>query len=272
MCRRAEHGAGHRERLRIEQPGEAEVHQLHLPVARHHDVVGFDVAVDDARLVRHAEGARDLERDHGADFRPQELALFDELAKRGPVDQLGGDVLDRRGGAGEAVDVDDVGVLKLRGGAGLTDEALAVVGRARDVLVQDLERDLPLQARVARSVDRGHPAVPELVEELVVVDALHAAQVAPRGAGRRLELERLVFARAHVVVGHDPGFDRVAVGGGVLARQVLGVARQRWAPRCVSCSVPAFGNRRACAAVSHTMLRPVVNQWPCFNDPSPLSC
>ena len=42
---------------------ETEVEHLHEPVAAEHDVLGLDVAMDDAGCVRRAEGSRDLRAD-----------------------------------------------------------------------------------------------------------------------------------------------------------------------------------------------------------------
>ena len=43
-----------------------EVENLHVPVAQQHDVLGLQIAMDDAAIVRGGETARDLHRDVGA--------------------------------------------------------------------------------------------------------------------------------------------------------------------------------------------------------------
>ena len=45
------------------QLGDAEVEDLHAPVAREEDVLRLQIAMDDALLVRGGEALRDLQRD-----------------------------------------------------------------------------------------------------------------------------------------------------------------------------------------------------------------
>ena len=71
-------------RRRVEQRREAEVEDLHAAVAREEDVLGLEIAMDDAAGVRRRQAARDLQRDverrvdgkrAGAEPRAQRLAL-----------------------------------------------------------------------------------------------------------------------------------------------------------------------------------------------------
>ena len=48
---------------RLGEPREAPVHQVDLPEARHHDVLGLEIAVDDAAVVRVRDGVADLHED-----------------------------------------------------------------------------------------------------------------------------------------------------------------------------------------------------------------
>ena len=47
----------------VDDPREAEVEHLHVAVAAHHDVLGLDVAMDDAGGVRGGQRARHLPPD-----------------------------------------------------------------------------------------------------------------------------------------------------------------------------------------------------------------
>ena len=54
----------------------------------------------------------------------------------------------------------------------LARETLARFLRALQVRVHDLERDQAIETRVTRTVDGGHAAVPDFVDDLVLLEAL----------------------------------------------------------------------------------------------------
>jgi hypothetical protein len=61
----AERGPGHRHLRLGDGPGDAEVDDLHPPIAPDQDIAGLDVAVDDAPGVTRGERAADAGRDAG---------------------------------------------------------------------------------------------------------------------------------------------------------------------------------------------------------------
>jgi hypothetical protein len=52
---------------------------------------------------------------------------------------------------------------------GLASEPRSSFARSLQVRMEHLERDEPVERAIARSVDRGHSAVPDLVEDLVLL-------------------------------------------------------------------------------------------------------
>ncbi len=77
---RADHDAGTGEPRRVERPGDAEIHHLGVPLAVDHDVLGLEVAVDDAQPVRLGQPLGDLLGDRqrlglGEMSRPPDEAL-----------------------------------------------------------------------------------------------------------------------------------------------------------------------------------------------------
>ena len=95
------HGAQRRGRVgvdgaraaRFDQLGEAEVEHLRAAVGRHHDVLGLDVAVDDARLMRGGKSAGDVRGDRQPLGDGAIAALGQACAQRGAVEVLLDDVL-----------------------------------------------------------------------------------------------------------------------------------------------------------------------------------
>ena len=121
-----------------------------MPVGRDAHVRRFEIAVDDAALVRRLEAARDLQRDldrvidrHGAAREPlREVLALDELHHQRALFH--------------AVDVRDVLVIERGEGLRLAAEAGQPIGIGGEELRQDLDRDVTLEAS-CRARDRPRP-------------------------------------------------------------------------------------------------------------------
>ena len=170
---------------RVVGAGEAEVEDADAAVLADEDVVGFEVAMDDADGVGGGEalagGGEDLE-----DLAPG-AALVGEPGAQGLAgDQLHGDeelVVD----AADLVDLDDVGVgeagegLGLALEAGLADAEAVVV----DAGAQELEGDAAVELGVVGGVDDGHAAVAEGAGDDVAADLTGAVGTRGAAIGRR---------------------------------------------------------------------------------------
>jgi hypothetical protein len=77
----------------IHELRQAEVQDLHVPVASNHHVFGLQVAMDDARIVGGGERAGHLER-HIDRIRGRQPAAGDARSQRFAIDELGGDEAD----------------------------------------------------------------------------------------------------------------------------------------------------------------------------------
>jgi hypothetical protein len=157
--------------------GDAEVEHLDAAGLGHEDVVGLEVAVDDALLV--GDDERLDHRHHQLDDagRGQALAAGHQLGERRAREELEHHVRLLRDLA-DLVDDDDVLVAAARGGAGLDDEALGQLGVVR---LQDLDRDLAAELGVAGQVHRAHAARADLADDLVLVDLRAGARHLARG-------------------------------------------------------------------------------------------
>ena len=180
---RSEHRAGNRGHRRhgvrqcadgFGQLRQAEVEDLHPPVGGDEDVLGLEIAMHDAALVRggHAAGRLrgDIERDPVGQRAPQE-----RRAERLAFEELRHDV-------GPAL-VDphvehrqDVGMAEGGGGQGFLFEAQHAAGVARQFRRQHLEGDVPLQAQVVGAVDHAHPAGADHGDDLVRAEARSRCQ------------------------------------------------------------------------------------------------
>ena len=137
--------------------GQAEVGDLDPAVVGDQDVLGLDVAVDQAGPVGVREGREDrLHEGQGARRRHRAL-LADHVAQRVPGDVLHHEEDDVVVGA-LVEDGDHVGVVEPRGRAGLADEPgreLLVVAEAR---VHHLDGAGAVESEVGGLVHAGHPA------------------------------------------------------------------------------------------------------------------
>ena len=144
---------------------EAEVEYFRAAVRGEEDVLGFQIAVDDAFCVRRGERVGD----DGSDVdrvAPGHRAAAQPPAQRFAFEQL-------HHGVGDALLVadvenrEDVGMRERRDGARFTLEAPQRVGIVRKVGRQDLDRHLAMETRVARAIDLAHPSCAQRTDDLV---------------------------------------------------------------------------------------------------------
>ena len=103
---------------------------------------------DDLHRLRHAEAA------------------IDQVLERSPLHVLHRDVVAAVDGA-PVEHPDHVGVLEARGRRGLAPESLDELLILREALVEELERDAPIEHRVLGAPDVRHPAGAELADQPV---------------------------------------------------------------------------------------------------------
>ena len=176
---------------RVQHPRDAEVHQLQDAVVADHHVLGLEVAVDDARLVRVPQRPGELlDHQRGQLGREEALALGEALERLAP-DQLGDQerVLGGRW-VGEVEHLEDVGVLQPRHRPGLAGQPRAGVLLLRQVRVEDLDRDLTVKRGVHAPVDDRHASRAERLEQPISpqVPALeaHPEMAPPESRNARL--------------------------------------------------------------------------------------
>ena len=122
--------------------------------------------------VRGVERRRDLRADvHRAHDVDRGLAR-QHRRERQPLEVLHDVVVIAVGRHAEIVDLDDVLVADLVDGLRLLEEARHDIAVRREVLMDDLERDLLADRRVLGEVDRAHAARPDLGQDAVVPDGL----------------------------------------------------------------------------------------------------
>ena len=145
--------------------GQAEIENLHETLGGHHDVLGLQVPVNDARCVRLGEAGGDLRADRKRLLRRQRAAR-QELAETRAVHELHGDP---RHAVREAhvVDRDDVGMVQGRGGARLLLEAAQTLFVRGHRLRQDLDGHFPAEAAVPGPIDLAHPTRADRRDDLV---------------------------------------------------------------------------------------------------------
>jgi hypothetical protein len=184
-------GAGGRNRF-VHQPvrrvglrpfdelGNAKVEQLDVPVPGDEDVLGLQVAVGNALLVRSGESLRYLDgplQGGGQRNGPFRQALAQRLALEQLGDEVGLSILKP-----DVVEGHHVGVVEGAGQPSLALKALEQRRVAAEGFGHDFERDVPLQARVAGSVDFGHSAGAHQRDDLV--GANPCARLKTHRAGR----------------------------------------------------------------------------------------
>jgi hypothetical protein len=143
---------------------------LHVALAREHDVGGLEVAVHDSPLVGGFEAAGHLACDP-QDLVVGERAFVHSVLEGLALHQLHGQELDSLF-VFEAVDRCDVRVLQAGQQSRLALEARDAFRVARHLSGQDLDRDLATELGVARAIDLAHAALAESADDFVAAEGL----------------------------------------------------------------------------------------------------
>ena len=177
--------------------GEAEVHDLHRPVAVHHQVLGLQVAVHGAeRVPGIAQGRGDgLDHEQHVDFGDAHLAL-----EQGPERVAAHEVHQVEVAAVRvlrAVPLHDAGMVHAGQRARLCLEPLQAAGLHQRVRVKHLHRDLALELEMPGAPDRGGAAAAADFAELEVGHLRRSLHPIPaHGWSTHLSLSRSSPARA----------------------------------------------------------------------------
>jgi hypothetical protein len=173
VLNRADDGAAGRHARTGHARGRArdpEVHDQRVAFGLDHDVGRFQIAMDDARLVRRAEARRDLAHDADRPLDRHSPFFFEQRREVGPLDVRHRDVRDAVD-LTEIVDADDVLVRDLAGEKQLAFEP--PLERLRRVLVlgvrrpNHFHRDGDLEHLVPGLIDRAHATDAEQPDDVV---------------------------------------------------------------------------------------------------------
>ena len=163
--------------------GEAEVGDVGATVGADEDVVGLEVAVNDARVVGGLKPGGGV-AEGGDDLLGAGPLVAGPVTEVGPVDELHGDE-DLAAKLTDVVDGDDGGVGELGESLGLAEEAGVALGVAGGVGVEELEGDAAVEGGVVSGEDDAHATRAEGVEDDVAAEDL-AALEGGAGVGWRL--------------------------------------------------------------------------------------
>ena len=164
----------------IVRDGNAEVGDLDRPVILHQYILRLDVPMDDMFFMCQRDGAGQLHHDVDRLIEVKRSALSDQLFERASPHILHDDVMSALAFA-DIVDIDDVGMGKLAGGAGLSLKAQQRHRIVRQLSTQDLDGDLPVQDRIDRLVNVSHPALPDIGNKQIAVcdQLIHLSHLPP---------------------------------------------------------------------------------------------
>ena len=149
--------------LEPQQLGQAEIGDLHSPALVDQDVLGLDVAVDDAFVVSELQGVANLRHDRQRLLRRHPAGL-NRLPQVHAVDIFHDEEIQPLGLA-EIVDGDDVRMAQPGQRAGFAREPL---GKRRIVAGfhrQNLDRHQPIEPRLPGFVDRPHAPLAQQFED-----------------------------------------------------------------------------------------------------------
>ena len=147
---------------------QAEIAELGRAALVDQDVVRFDVAVQDAPLVRVRQGFGDGHAD-AHHLRLRQTAGTDQRLGTRALDKFHGEEVD----AACLADIDapdDIGMAQLRGCVGLANEPLDEHRLLGETRRQDLDRDDAFHRDLARFENRAHATLPDAFEQLEIPD------------------------------------------------------------------------------------------------------
>ncbi len=245
VMRRADGHSGARELAARRRLRDSEIRDHRQPVLVEHDVVGLDVAVHDAALVRVREGARHLDEDL-TDLARGERAARGQHGRQWLAAQKLHDEIDHPAGFADAVNRDDAGVLELGGRTGLALEPLDELLVEREGERQDLDGDFAIELGFLGLEDDRHPAAAQLVEDFVLLFELLAHHLdfrqllllldgADRSRRRQIEAAGVAELRAILILGAAAGAIQSDLRG---SRGNLGLRRSG----CQPTSAPRLGS------------------------------
>ena len=149
--------------------GQTHIGQLHDALRVDHDVLGLDVAVDQAVGVGVLKRVADLNDDRDRLLLAEKVAVADVVGDRLAFDILHDEVVVPAGLA-DVDGLDDVRVVELACCLPFLVEPLDVLGVLTEPSRQDLDRDAAVETELLALVHDGHRAGPELTEDLEAGD------------------------------------------------------------------------------------------------------
>ena len=162
---RSPHTARLRDRAQVtkarREQGQAPVHHQHFAEVAEHDVLGLQVAMDHAARVSERHGVRHLHKN--LDVLRQTLFL-QNLDPRRPLDALHRVEERARLVRAQIVDGDDIRMIEVAGYDGFGEEFLALVGVARHVAADHLDRHGAIDRGLAGSVNDAHATFADRVK------------------------------------------------------------------------------------------------------------
>ena len=157
-----------RQGVGLHRAGDTEVaDERALGAALEQDVLGRDVAMDEARSMRVRQCPRDLAQ-HARRLAGQQRATrADALAKGGALHERHGDE-DESAALSHGVDRDDVRMCEAGGGLRLAQEGIAQIGARGERGGEDLDGDGAREPHLAGEIDGAHPAAAQFAVERVL--------------------------------------------------------------------------------------------------------
>ena len=154
----------------LREPREPEVHDAHGAVAPDHDVLGLEVAVDDAGRVRRRQPAPGRD-EHVAGSRASFAAARASHSSRVSPSTNSIAMYTRSSTVPASWTVTTFGCDRRAMARASRSRRARRAARRRAGFVDDLQRDPPIQIRVVGGVDLAHAAPPDGGQDLIAVDA-----------------------------------------------------------------------------------------------------